>query len=137
MNEEKRLKDNAQSKAWREANKEAFKEMQKDWMLANPTYYFLNNARSRAKKSDLPYSLNIKYLRTLTVPDTCPYLGIPIYKGKGSSSENSPSLDRIIPELGYIPGNVEFVSSRANRLKNDATWQELLAIAERLRNLTG
>ena len=35
------------------------------------------------------------------------------------------SLDCIIPELGYVPGNVAVISRRANTIKNDATIEEL------------
>lgn len=38
-------------------------------------------------------------------------------------------MDRVIPELGYVKGNVEIISYRANRLKNDATYHELRAIS--------
>jgi hypothetical protein len=41
----------------------------------------------------------------------------------------SPSLDRIKPELGYVPGNIQVISARANVMKNDATPEELLAFA--------
>lgn len=40
------------------------------------------------------------------------------------------SLDRIIPELGYSAGNVEWVSVRANICKRDATPEELVALGE-------
>lgn len=39
-------------------------------------------------------------------------------------------MDRIIPELGYTKGNVVVISFRANRLKNDATYEELRALAD-------
>ena len=41
-----------------------------------------------------------------------------------------PSLDRIIPELGYVKGNVVFISMRANSIKQDATEQELYLVAD-------
>lgn len=47
-------------------------------------------------------------------------------KGGGA---NSPSLDRIEPDLGYVAGNAIVISNRANRLKSDATIDELRAIA--------
>jgi len=39
--------------------------------------------------------------------------------------DNSPSLDKLIPELGYVKGNITVMSVRANRIKNDATRQEI------------
>jgi hypothetical protein len=35
-----------------------------------------------------------------------------------------------VPHLGYVRGNVIVVSTRANRLKGDATLDELLRLAE-------
>jgi hypothetical protein len=34
------------------------------------------------------------------------------------------SLDRIIPEKGYVAGNMDFICYRCNLLKNDATIAE-------------
>jgi len=55
----------------------------------------------------------------------CPILGIPLIPGIGAQSPNSPSLDRIIPSLGYVKGNIAVISYRANAMKNDATIDEL------------
>jgi hypothetical protein len=128
-------KRNIKNAGWREENREAFREMQRKWEGENPFYYFLNNARKRAKDQGVPYDLKIADLRDLDMPEKCPYLGIPIRVGGPGGTENSPSLDKIIPSLGYVKGNVEFISSRANRLKNDATLEELEAIVNRLKTL--
>ena len=37
-------------------------------------------------------------------------------EGQGPSND-SPSIDRMKPDLGYVPGNVRIVSQKANRLK--------------------
>lgn len=39
-----------------------------------------------------------------------------------------PSLDRINPDRGYVPGNVQVISFRANTLKNNATREELAKV---------
>ena len=39
----------------------------------------------------------------------------------GKSKNLSPSLDRIVPKKGYIPGNLVIVSDIVNRLKSDAS----------------
>ncbi len=64
----------------------------------------------------------------LPAPDVCPALGIPLrYDGKGQRG-NWATIDKIVPALGYIPGNVQIISWRANRLKGDGSPRELLAI---------
>lgn len=78
-------------------------------------------ARKRAKDRGLPFALG---KNSITVPRTCPALGMPI-KFCGRRSACSPSLDRIVPERGYIPGNVRVVSDRANRLKGKRSLDEL------------
>jgi hypothetical protein len=50
--------------------------------------------------------------------------------GPGKFKENGPQLDRIEPELGYVVGNVAFISHRANRLKDNGTMQDHYDIAD-------
>jgi hypothetical protein len=60
----------------------------------------------------------------IVIPKRCPVLGIPIKIG-GARSIHSPSLDRIKPNNGYVPGNVRVISDHANRLKGNLTQQQL------------
>jgi hypothetical protein len=93
----------------------------------------LTRAKSRAKQKNIPFNLT---LEDIEVPETCPLLGIPIeIQPKKGYHPNSPSLDKIIPEKGYIKGNVWVISNRANTLKNDATLQELKTLVENLEAL--
>jgi len=39
-------------------------------------------------------------------------------------------IDRLIPELGYVKGNVTWMSRRANQLKNNGSLRELRKIVE-------
>lgn len=94
----------------------------------------LCSAKARAKKTGVPLNLE---LTDIVIPELCPLLGIPIIeghlKGKKGATGNSPSLDRIHPELGYVKGNIWVVSYRANTIKQDATPDELERIAVQLR----
>ena len=68
----------------------------------------------------------------VVVPDVCPVLGINLVRSqrkRGHKLDSSPSLDRIRNDKGYIKGNVVVVSFRANRLKSDASADELLRVA--------
>ena len=95
----------------------------------HPSYNMLSNAKKRAKDLSLPFNLD---LEDIVIPSTCPLLGIPIEKGIGTYADNSPTLDRIFPHLGYTKGNVWVVSMRANRIKQDASLEELFIICKNL-----
>ena len=43
----------------------------------------------------------------------------------GKSKNLLPSLDRIIPKKGYVYGNLVIVSDIVNRLKSDATLEDM------------
>lgn len=88
----------------------------------------LNNARARSKRYGWP-DCDLTQ-EDLVIPSVCPVLGIALQQSPGKRpGPNTPSMDRVIPELGYVKGNVEIISYRATRLKNDATYQELRAIS--------
>jgi hypothetical protein len=95
---------------------------------------YLKNARSRAKRDNVPFSLTKEYLLSIAT-DECPVFHTPFEwgisgLGKGHMKDNCPTLDRILPELGYVEGNVAFISHRANRLKDNGTMQEHYDIAD-------
>lgn len=66
----------------------------------------------------------------LEFPSHCPILNIELNYFNEEISDNSPSFDCVIPERGYVKGNVFIVSQRANRIKNDGTADEHYSIAE-------
>lgn len=88
------------------------------------------SAKTRAKKEGIPFSL---VLGDIFIPDVCPVLGIPMHKSETFHSDGSPTLDRIVPSLGYTPGNICVISWRANRIKGDATLEEVEKIAQYIR----
>jgi hypothetical protein len=91
----------------------------------SPEYRKWKSIEWRAKREKTPFKLHLSDMPEF--PDTCPVLGIDIYSN-GRQTDNSPSLDRIIPELGYVPGNVRIISRRANMLKSNATSDEIAAV---------
>lgn len=97
----------------------------KAWQKANPLRMalsaMLTNARERAEKANVPFNITIN---DISIPDICPVLGIPISRGIGQAHDNSPTLDRTVPELGYVVGNVEVISRRANTIKSFGTAEE-------------
>ena len=89
-------------------------------MLA-PELTIWQRAHRRAASKSVPFAISVQ---AIVIPDVCPVLRIPISLGQ-ARSENSPSLDRIVPEKGYVPGNVRVISDKANRLKGDRSLAQL------------
>lgn len=87
----------------------------------NPCYNMYANAKKRAKDQGVPFEI---LLSDLTIPSHCPLLGIPLIKGTKHYTDSSPTLDKIIPSLGYIKNNIQVISMRANRIKDNASFQE-------------
>ena len=98
----------------------------------DPLRYQLNDIRRRCKKAGVPFDLLVE---DITVPERCPLLGIPLFRGGGVTSDNTPSVDRIDPSKGYTHDNVHVVSWRANRIKQNATLEELVLLTDNLREI--
>lgn len=94
----------------------------------DPIDYLWSRAKDRANKHELPFTIT---RRDIHIPTHCPILGTELKYGGGlSERETSPSLDKIIPELGYVPGNIAVISHRANLIKNNGTADEHRRIAD-------
>jgi len=93
----------------------------------DPRYHMLVLAKRRAKRKGVYFELR---LCDIVVPSHCPALGIPLFVGDGYSSQNSPTLDRYIPSMGYVPGNVGVISALANSIKQNATPEQIQAVAK-------
>lgn len=91
----------------------------------------LNNAKINAKKKGREFSIAAE---DIDIPLKCPVLGIPLEFG-GKQRDCSASIDRIDSSKGYIKGNVQVISWKANNLKGSATLEELRLMVKYLENL--
>jgi hypothetical protein len=96
--------------------------------------HMVNSLRGRSKRKGIPFDLTADDLLKFIPEDSlCPALGIPIIFG-GKLSRNSPSVDRLIPSLGYVKENVCIISHKANSMKQDcidpAELRQLAAFIE-------
>lgn len=92
-------------------------------------YYLYLGAKNRAKHKTIEFSISPD---DIILPTHCPILGIPLQVGDGGASDNSPSLDRIDSSKGYVKGNIEVMSYRANTLKNNASSSEIKLVHDYL-----
>lgn len=125
-------------KVYYEANKAVTLKLEREKRLANretvnalnrldyvlrPEYYLLRSARARARIKQLPFNITEN---DISIPEFCPVLGVKLKRKEGRGmGEESPTLDRIVPSLGYVKGNITVISWRANRLKNNASLADL------------
>ena len=113
-------------------------------------------ARARSAKKDIPFSIDANFIDQLLVDQEwrCAVSGMPLNppgsagwvddvplggtKRKLQKDPFGPSLDRIVPSVGYVPGNLRIVSNMVNAAIGEWGLDNFLkvsvAMAERLKN---
>lgn len=144
-------KKRAQAKAWEDRNREkvrersrirsakkraedpiAWRQYQVDWELKNLEKVLVKAAKARALKKGIEFSITHE---DISVPEFCPLLGVKIASARGfghGPSDYSPTLDRIDSAKGYVKGNVWVISALANRIKTNATIEQIAMVASNL-----
>ena len=106
---------------------------------SNPIPQLIYNFKKRAKLAGVPFDLEPQDIKNkLNLTNTkCPVLGVSMEISKLGAKNNdlTPSIDRIDPKKGYVKDNIIVVSMRANRIKNDATVDEIRKVADFYENL--
>jgi hypothetical protein len=82
----------------------------------------------------VPFNLTLQDLIDIAT-DECPIFHTKFVwgasgLGKGKTRDDTPQLDKIFPEFGYIKGNIAFLSAKANKMKDNGTMQEHYDIAD-------
>jgi hypothetical protein len=90
------------------------------------------DAKSKAKARSIEFSLTFEEYKSIFSTMTCSITGKTLTL-KHPSEELRPTVDRITNELGYVAGNVHLVSERMNRLKSDASENEVAQILNYIR----
>lgn len=97
-------------------SKERYKTISKE-------YSIYHRAKNRAVKKNLEFNIEIS---DIIIPEECPIL---------KKVMDIPSIDRIDPNKGYIKGNIQIISNRANMLKNNATLEEISLIYDYFKSI--
>lgn len=111
-------------------NKDRNKEKAKKWIGKNLEKYLLLVAKHRAKQSQAIFDLTIEDIK---IPEKCPLLNIPLYRGTRKDNNASPSIDRIDFEKGYTKENVWIISKLANSIKHTATPEQIIQVGINLK----
>lgn len=112
------------------------KEEARRGRLTNYFVQYTIGKKSECKKKGIPFNLTADYLESIWT-GICPIFNVEIHKAaEGYGSHKSAHLDRFNPSLGYIVGNVAWISGRANRIKYDASITELKQIVGWMERVT-
>lgn len=115
----------------RDKAREIWRKYSQKIRLKEPAKSLWTAAKLRAKKNNIDFNIDIS---DICVPTQCPVLGIELKRSSGKPNDGSPTLDRIINNLGYTKGNIRVISSRANRLKADMTHEDCKLILKDFEN---
>ena len=93
---------------------ETFRNVSRTTKLYSDThlYRMLERARSRTRRKGIPFNVGIADLRGIA--EQAGGLGVVSGHPLENSGPFRPSLDRIDPALGYVPGNIRIVCLIAN-----------------------
>lgn len=116
---------------YREKYPERVRERSRKYSEQNPEWRLMTKAKYRAKKANKEFNLEVE---DVVIPERCPILDIPLFKGVGKVCDNSPSLDRKDTTKGYIKGNVSVISYAANRLKGNLTVEQIENLLKYMQN---
>lgn len=94
------------------------------WQVKRLEEKLVARCKSRAVLRGLPFDLEVT---DLAIPSKCPVFGKPFVYG---DKDWAPSVDRIDSTKGYVKGNVQVISNKANRMKSDASLEELRMFAK-------
>lgn len=91
----------------------------------------INNCRRRAKAAGMEFSLTVEWLLA-NAPEVCPALGERLDYGARRSHSFAAAVDRIDNDGGYTPDNCWVISMLANRIKSNASHEQILAVGAAL-----
>jgi len=125
-----------------EHRKEQMRSAHRKWARNNPrtAYYkqydedrdysrrLVSSSKTRARAVEIPHTITTD---DFVIHKDCPICGLEMTRSKvRGGHRRSPTLDRVIPALGYVPGNVDVICKHCNSKKGDASAEELRRIAD-------
>lgn len=93
----------------------------------NIPFWLYKAAKARAAKKSIEFDIGPE---DIVVPEFCPVFGVRLQASENVANDFSPSLDRINNLKGYVKGNIQVISNKANRMKSDASLDEIRILYE-------
>lgn len=103
---------------------------------SEPWVLLYRASKERAKTKGWEHNITPEYLQSIW-PTHCPVFGLELSVCRGGKPHDaSPTIDRHDSNKGYVIGNVNIVSYKANVIKNNGTAEEHRLIAEYIDRLS-
>lgn len=106
------------SEKYRKYKREWYQEEKKN----HPEVYMWRGAKYRATKNGIEFNIEVSDIK---IPKKCPILKLKLEMNEYAPRANSPTVDRVDNNKGYVKGNVRVISSKANLLKSDLSVPEI------------
>jgi len=126
LKNKERLKE--KHKQWYTENRDSVLKQKQRYIEKNFLQKLITTSKRSAKEKNLEHSICIT---DFNVPTHCPYLNVELTTIQGNGRvQSNISIDRINSFKGYTPDNVQIISDLANRMKQNATKQQLITFAK-------
>lgn len=106
-------------------------------------YIVLSRIRGNFKKKSIPYdkTINVAYLINLFESNLfCNCCGVELgyyRKFDRKPYNNSPSINRFIPQKGYVKDNIHVLCWKCNNIKRNYTSDDLIIVAKWIKEISG
>lgn len=106
-----KIKRSVYHKKYRALNKDTLDNKERYRRLTKRAQGLIAHARIRAKRLGIPYALDdqVESIQAIIDIGVCEMTALRFDLTPGQRRHLSPSLDRKIPALGYVPGNVRVI----------------------------
>lgn len=123
------------NRAWNKRNRDAIQKVQKTWAYTprGMAGRLVTHAKVRARKLAVPFALCAEDVLFPLELGVCEVTGLPFQKVEFQRHPFAPSLDRKVPALGYVHGNVQVVLWALNAMRGEWGDEILLQVADALR----
>jgi hypothetical protein len=98
----------------------------------DPAEQLYRSTITRARVQGVPHTLTRPDVDAALASWTCIYCENPVGTFPGRARPNSATIDRLIPEAGYIRSNIVLACHQCNSTKSEHTPQSLRAWADKL-----
>lgn len=122
---------------WNSTHKEYFKQKKREQRSKQPFFYTaLMNAKRNCCRKKIDFNIDEEHLEQIwnSQKGMCYWFNLPMDRSKPRYHPLKPSLDKLIPSLGYVKGNVVWATTFANSGRSNTSVEEFKMFIEQLKS---